>query len=68
MTVLTSGEPSREYLTVAEVADELRCSEPTIRRRIRDGDLEAVKLGHGRNSLVRVSRDAIGAWLEGTRP
>jgi excisionase family DNA binding protein len=64
MTVLTSPEQGDEYLTVAEVADELRCSEPTIRRRIRAGDLAAVKLGSRRNALVRVSRVALAEWLE----
>ena len=64
MSVLTSREPSSEYLTVAEVAHELRCSEPTIRRRIRSGDLAAVKLGAAPNSAVRVSRDAVCDWLE----
>jgi hypothetical protein len=33
MSAVTSRERSSEYVTVAEVA-ELRCSEPTIRRRI----------------------------------
>ncbi len=58
MSVLTADERP-EYLTVAEIAEELRCSEPTIRRRIASGELEAVKLGQGRNSAVRVRRSAL---------
>jgi excisionase family DNA binding protein len=63
MTVLTSPSYSGAYLTVAEVAEELRCSEPTIRRRIRDGELPAVKLSAGRNSAIRIPRAGLDAWL-----
>ena len=52
MSVVSTAEQKSEYLTVFEVAEELRCSEPTIRRRIRSGELEAVKLGTGRNSAI----------------
>ena len=58
LTVLTSPERSREFLTVAEVAAELACSEPTVRRRIRDASLLAVQLG-GPGSAVRISRAAL---------
>ena len=51
------------FLTVGETARLLRCSEQTVRRRIREGELPAAKLGSGRNSAVRVPRAAIGAWL-----
>jgi excisionase family DNA binding protein len=62
MTVLTTPEHAREYLTVAEVAAELSCSEPTVRRRIRAGELPAVRLG-GHGSGVRIPRAALEAWL-----
>jgi excisionase family DNA binding protein len=55
-----------EYLKVFEVAEELRCSEPTVRRRIRSGELAAVKLGTGRNSAIRIPRTALDAWLTPT--
>jgi excisionase family DNA binding protein len=61
---MTTAEDTREYLTVAELAEKLRCSEPTIRPRIASGELLAVKLGQGRNSAIRVPRDAVVAWLE----
>ena len=62
MSVLTSHDRSREYLTVAEVADELRCSEPTIRRRIREGSLPAYHLGSA-GTAIRVPRTELIAWL-----
>jgi excisionase family DNA binding protein len=62
MISLTTREHGGAYLTVAEVAAELACSEPTVRRRIRAGDLPAVELG-GAGSAVRVPRAALDAWL-----
>jgi excisionase family DNA binding protein len=38
-----SGQP--KVYTVAEVADVIGCSEETVRRRIRDGQLDAVTSG-----------------------
>jgi excisionase family DNA binding protein len=51
-----------EYLTIQEVAEELRCSEPTVRRRIRAGEIPAVQLG-GPGSPVRIPRAGLTAWL-----
>jgi excisionase family DNA binding protein len=62
MTVLTIPDHQREYLTVAEVAAELACSEPTVRRRIRAGEIPAVQLGAA-GSGVRVPRAGLEAWL-----
>jgi excisionase family DNA binding protein len=45
MNALTTPAHERHYLTVAQVAAELGCSEPTVRRRIRAGELPAVRLG-----------------------
>jgi excisionase family DNA binding protein len=58
----TSAHPS-PYLKVSEVASELGCSEATVRRRIRAGDLPAVRLGDSLNSGVRVPAAALHAWL-----
>jgi excisionase family DNA binding protein len=63
MSILTPPDAPGEYLTVAELAEIVRCSEPTIRRRIADGSLRAVKLGRGRNSAVRIPRTALDKWL-----
>jgi excisionase family DNA binding protein len=49
-------------LTAAEVAELVRSSEPTGRRRIRAGDLAAVRIGDGR--AIRVSRAAVADLLE----
>ena len=62
MTVLTTPDHHREYLTVAEVAAALARSEPTVRRRIRAGELPAVQLG-GHRSGVRIPRAGLQAWL-----
>jgi excisionase family DNA binding protein len=62
MNGLTIADHHRRYLTVAEVAHELGCSEPTVRRRIRAGELLAVQLG-GRGSPVRIPRQALEDWL-----
>jgi excisionase family DNA binding protein len=62
MTVVTTPERERQYLTVADVAAELACSEPTVRRRIRAGELPAVQLG-GPGSGVRIPRAGLEAWL-----
>ena len=62
MTVVTTPERQREYLTVAEVAAELACSKPTVRRRIRDGEIPAVQLG-GARSGIRIARAGLEACL-----
>jgi excisionase family DNA binding protein len=51
---------------VAEVAELLRCSEPTVRRRVREGQLPAVQLG-GQGSPLRIARDELDAWLYGEK-
>jgi excisionase family DNA binding protein len=59
---VTTADHERQYLTVAEVAAELACSEPTVRRRIRDREIPAVQLG-GHGSGVRIPRAGLEAWL-----
>jgi excisionase family DNA binding protein len=51
-----------EFVTVREVAAELRCSPHTVRRRIHAGEIPAVQLGGPRTGL-RVPRAALQAWL-----
>jgi excisionase family DNA binding protein len=62
MNLVTTPDHQREYLTVAEVAAELACSEPTVRRRIREGELPAVRLGPPGSGL-RIPRAVLTAWL-----
>jgi excisionase family DNA binding protein len=60
--------PERELLTVAEVAMRLGVSSATVRRRIADGSLRAVRLGPNPTaSPVRVPRSALEEWLGGGR-
>jgi excisionase family DNA binding protein len=68
------GPPERErlwaamtenerLLTVRETAARLGQGESTIRRKIRSGELLAVKFGHGARAPVRVPADYLDAWL-----
>ena len=45
------------YMTVREVAEELRCSPLTVRRMIAAGRLSALRLG----GSLRISREALAA-------
>jgi excisionase family DNA binding protein len=51
------------YLTPKEVAFELRQHPETIRRKIREGVIPAVRTGDGR-SAIRVDRQELASWLE----
>jgi len=51
--------PDMELLTVNETAKLLRVSPITVRRRIADGQLEAVRVGKG----IRVRREAVDEFL-----
>jgi excisionase family DNA binding protein len=62
MSALISPDEHAALLTVAEVAERLRCSEPTVRRRIRAGEIPAVKLGQGR-SAIRIDAAELADWL-----
>jgi excisionase family DNA binding protein len=61
MTSLTTPDVA-ELLAVAEAATLCGCSTPTIRRRIREGELPAVQLG-GPGKGLRVPRAGLQAWL-----
>lgn len=52
---MTSSNNLPEYLTRQEAADYLRISLPTINRLIRDGKLQAVKVG----GLTRILHSSI---------
>jgi excisionase family DNA binding protein len=60
---LESTRPCPSYLTVHEAAEQLRCSELTIRRRIAEGQIPAVKLGFAPNSGLRIPSAGLEAWL-----
>jgi excisionase family DNA binding protein len=54
-------------LTVDEVAKELRLAPISVHRRIKDGQLQAVKLGAARSSPVRVDAAELERYLEMSR-
>lgn len=53
MTTFLQMTGYEELLTVPEVAVLLRCSAPSIHRRIRNGQLPAIKSGDAPNAPVR---------------
>ena len=58
-------EKIQELLTVQEVANHLRVNEATVRRWIKSGALEAIKLPHrGKREIYRVRRTTLNSVLE----
>ena len=55
------------YLPVARVAELLSVSELTVRRKIRNGEIPAVKLATGGRGAVRIPADGLDAWLQSVR-
>jgi excisionase family DNA binding protein len=52
-------------LTVGEVAQRLGQHPETIRRKARDGELPALKLGTGPRARLAFDPDELDAWLYG---
>jgi excisionase family DNA binding protein len=59
-----SGMVTGELLTVRDVADQLGVSAQTVRRWVREGDLEALKLGSRRGASVRIPPRAVDQFLQ----
>ena len=58
-------EKVEELLTVQEVANRLRVNEATVRRWIKSGVLEGIKLPHrGKREIYRVRRSTLNLVLE----
>jgi len=58
-------ERIEELLTVQEVATRLRVNEATVRRWIKSGALEAIKLPHrGKREIYRVRRTTLDSVLK----
>ena len=55
------------YLTVATVADMLSVSELTVRRKIRNGEIPAVKLATAGRGAVRIPEEGLETWLRSVR-
>jgi excisionase family DNA binding protein len=52
-----------KLLTVGEVALRLRQAETTVRRKIAEGEIPAVKIGAGPRAPIRVPLEEFQAWL-----
>lgn len=52
------------YLSTAQACGRLNISRDTLAKRIRNGELAAIKLGEARNSHVRISIASIEAYEE----
>lgn len=48
------------FLTVAEVAEQIRVSKMTVYRLLHSGEIEAIRVGRS----FRVSEEAVRAYLE----
>jgi excisionase family DNA binding protein len=59
---MTNLDVSRRLLSVKETASRLGVSQESVRRRIRDGSIPAVKLGSGPKAPFRIDRN------RGSRP
>ena len=58
-------EKVEELLTVQEVANRLRVNEATVRRWIKSGVLEGIKLPHrGKREIYRVRRSTLNSVLD----
>ena len=49
------------YLTVAQAADEIQVNEKTIRRRIADGQIKAIRLGQ---KTIRISVEELDRYMK----
>jgi excisionase family DNA binding protein len=62
---MTNLDVSRRLLSVKETASRLGVSQESVRRRIRDGSIPAVKLGSGPKAPFRIDEAELEAWLFG---
>lgn len=51
------------FLTFKEACDHLRISHETLRKLIKDGEIEAHKNGTGITSHYRISIDSVNAYI-----
>jgi excisionase family DNA binding protein len=56
------------YLTVADVAERLQLSEVSVRRKIREGTIPAVRLSRAGRGALRVPEHELEAWLARRSP
>lgn len=53
-----------EFLTLEEVAKELRVHKRTILRWLKNGSLKGYKLGDGKTSLLRIPKTEVNKFLD----
>jgi excisionase family DNA binding protein len=54
---------NEEYLTIKDIAQQLKMDEKTIRRWVKDGKLPAISLG----GKYRIARSDLNAFLDSKR-
>lgn len=60
---VTSSDQTTRLLTLTEASRTVPCSVSTLRRRIREGTLPAVRIGPSDNSPIRIHPRDLNAWL-----
>jgi excisionase family DNA binding protein len=63
---MVMSTPTR-FLTVNQVSDLLQLSEVSVRRKIRTGEIPAVRLARHGRAAVRVPEEGLHDWLEAVR-
>jgi excisionase family DNA binding protein len=56
------------YLSPAQVADHFGVTVQTIKRWLRDGDLEGVRLGTGRQRHIRIRESDVASFVTPLHP
>lgn len=60
-----TGTPPSRYMTLAEVAQELRISTESVRAKVLAGELAGADVGNGsQRQVLRVQRKAFDAYCE----
>ena len=57
-------EQDSEWMTVQDVASYLKVNEETVRRWIRDGDLEVLSLGTSNRAGYRILKSALDTFIK----
>ena len=57
-----------DVMTVREVADALRCSQPLVYKLIRQGSLRALRVSESPRPALRVRRDDLTGFLSRVNP
>ena len=57
------GNPE-ELISLGDISKLWNCSRTTVARRLRSGEVQAIKFGTSRNSMVRYLRADVEAYLK----